>query len=158
MVTSLRRNCFLCFMRRFWNHVFTCVSLRPSAEASSTRSGVERYLLAKGGLPGIHGTVQAVDSPLRLEPLLQSGELWVREDCARLPPSAVAQGTHSQAECQFGAVAGGEETGTTENAWRVDRGVVLVEVVEETRRSFKFDCRGCLWLLAGFNSIFTMFS
>lgn len=40
---SLRRICFLCFIRRFWNQVFTCVSLRPSAEASSTRSGVDRY-------------------------------------------------------------------------------------------------------------------
>lgn len=39
-------NCFLCFILRFWNHVFTCVSLRLKADASSTRSGVERYLWA----------------------------------------------------------------------------------------------------------------
>lgn len=45
VVISRRRNCFLCFMRRFWNHVFTCVSLRPNADANSTRSGVDRYLL-----------------------------------------------------------------------------------------------------------------
>lgn len=44
-LTSRLRNCFLCFMRRFWNHVFTCVSLRPRATANSTRSGVDRYLL-----------------------------------------------------------------------------------------------------------------
>lgn len=40
---SRRRSCFLCFMRRFWNQVFTCVSLSPKAVASSTRSGVDRY-------------------------------------------------------------------------------------------------------------------
>lgn len=45
---SRRRNCFLCFMRRFWNQVFTWVSLSPSADASSTRSGVDRYLLGYG--------------------------------------------------------------------------------------------------------------
>lgn len=48
VVISRRRNCFLCFMRRFWNHVFTCVSLRPNAEANSTRSGVDRYLCMNG--------------------------------------------------------------------------------------------------------------
>lgn len=44
LVNSRRRNCFLCFMRRFWNQVLTCVSLRPKAEANSTRSGVDKYL------------------------------------------------------------------------------------------------------------------
>lgn len=37
-------NCFLCFIRRFWNHVFTWVSERWRAAASSTLSGVLRYL------------------------------------------------------------------------------------------------------------------
>lgn len=41
------RICFLCFILRFWNHVFTCVSLRLSAFASSTLSGVERYRWAE---------------------------------------------------------------------------------------------------------------
>jgi hypothetical protein len=35
--------CFLCFIRLFWNQVFTWVSDRFRAPASSTRSGVERY-------------------------------------------------------------------------------------------------------------------
>lgn len=35
-------NCFLCFMRLFWNQVFTWVSDKFKAFASSTRSGVER--------------------------------------------------------------------------------------------------------------------
>lgn len=38
------RSCFLCFIRRFWNHVFTWVSDRCNAAASSTLSGVLRYL------------------------------------------------------------------------------------------------------------------
>lgn len=37
-------NCFLCFIRRFWNHVFTWVSDKCNAAASSTLSGVLRYL------------------------------------------------------------------------------------------------------------------
>lgn len=44
VLTSRLRNCFLCFIRRFWNQVFTCVSLRPRAAANSTRSGVDKYL------------------------------------------------------------------------------------------------------------------
>ena len=39
-------NCFLCFIRRFWNQVFTCVSERWRAAANSTLSGVLRYLCA----------------------------------------------------------------------------------------------------------------
>lgn len=41
---SRLRSCFLCFIRRFWNQVFTWVSLKPSAAANSTRSGVDKYL------------------------------------------------------------------------------------------------------------------
>lgn len=43
---SRLRNCFLCFIRRFWNQVLTCVSLNPSAAANSTRSGVDKYLFS----------------------------------------------------------------------------------------------------------------
>lgn len=46
LAVSRRRSCFLCFIRRFWNQVLTCVSLKPSAVASSTRSGVDKYRCA----------------------------------------------------------------------------------------------------------------
>lgn len=46
LVSEVFLSCFLCFMRRFWNHVFTCVSDKLRAFASSTLSGVERYLCA----------------------------------------------------------------------------------------------------------------
>jgi len=46
LALSRRLSCFLCFMRRFWNHVLTCVSLSPNAVASSTLSGVDRYRCA----------------------------------------------------------------------------------------------------------------
>ena len=41
---SFRLSCFLCFIQRFWNHVLTCVSVNPSADANSTLSGVDKYL------------------------------------------------------------------------------------------------------------------
>lgn len=36
---------FFCFMRRFWNQIFTCVSLSWSAVAISIRRARVRYLL-----------------------------------------------------------------------------------------------------------------
>ena len=41
-LSSCRRNCFLCFIRRFWNQVLTWVSDKCKAWANSTLSGVER--------------------------------------------------------------------------------------------------------------------
>ena len=37
--------CRLCFMRRFWNHTLTCLSVRSNKAAISTRRGRHRYLL-----------------------------------------------------------------------------------------------------------------
>lgn len=60
-------SCFLCFIRRFWNHVFTCVSLRLKADASSTLSGVERYLWAANlfSRPVSWGSLKTVRAFLR---------------------------------------------------------------------------------------------
>lgn len=38
--------CFFHFMRRFWYQVFTCIWVRSSARASSSRSEVLRYFCA----------------------------------------------------------------------------------------------------------------
>ena len=38
--------CFLHFILLFWNQVFTCVSLRSSDEASSMRSGTDKYFFS----------------------------------------------------------------------------------------------------------------
>lgn len=66
---SLLRSCFLCFIRLFWNHVFTCVSLSPSAVASSTLSGVDRYLWASNlfSRPVNCGSLNTVLAFLRLQ-------------------------------------------------------------------------------------------
>lgn len=40
-------SCFLCFILLFWNQVLTWVSLKLRAPASSTLSGVDRYLWAE---------------------------------------------------------------------------------------------------------------
>lgn len=39
-------DCFLHFILLFWNQVLTCVSLRSSEDASSMRSGTERYFFS----------------------------------------------------------------------------------------------------------------
>lgn len=39
------RSRFFCFMRRFWNQIFTCVSFSSSVAAISTRRARVRYLL-----------------------------------------------------------------------------------------------------------------
>lgn len=43
LAPSLSR--FFCFMRLFWNHIFTCVSFSSSVAAISTRRARVRYLL-----------------------------------------------------------------------------------------------------------------
>lgn len=42
---SLQWVCLLCFILRFWNHTFTCFSVKSSNAAISTRLGLQRYLL-----------------------------------------------------------------------------------------------------------------
>lgn len=42
---SLQWVCLLCFILLFWNHTFTCFSVKSSKAAISTRLGLHRYLL-----------------------------------------------------------------------------------------------------------------
>lgn len=104
-LSSRRLSCFLCFMRRFWNHVFTCVSLRPSADASSTLSGVERYLWASNlfSNPVSWGSLNTVLAFRRRQclrapipsPKAKSGHPFPgnRGDPAKIPATEIPMGT-----------------------------------------------------------------
>lgn len=122
LVISRRRNCFLCFIRRFWNQVFTCVSLNPKAEANSTLSGVDKYLVAGWTRNGwkIFDKCEAFStaSPLPLEALLQAGQLGVGEYGSGLPPAAVPQGTHTEPKRQLWAAIAGKETRSSEYSFK----------------------------------------
>ena len=123
---SFLLNCFLNFIRLFWNHVFTmeimdccefscimlgnlcnywlpCVSDNPKAEASSTLSGVDRYLGLKKLFHEIFGfwASKLINLPLSFKSLLQSRKLRITKNCSRFSPSTVSQRTHSHSNAQY---------------------------------------------------------
>lgn len=138
---SRLRNCFLCFIRRFWNQVLTCVSLNPSAAANSTRSGVDKYLFSlntkdvfnelafsdwKLSAEFVFWKKKKLQKvlPLIFEALFQSSQLWITEHGASLPSATMSQCVHihSESKSNIGrASTAWEEIGSTKQTSCINR-------------------------------------
>lgn len=93
---------FVLNLNRTWNQVLTCVSDKPKADASSTRSGVDRYLnkVIRNLTKLFVNFLKSFLLPLSLESFLQSSELRITENRSSFSPSAMSQSTHSHSYAQ----------------------------------------------------------